>query len=1698
MSLHLGAMRAYSLFSTILAGLALILWLLWSWLHDVREVRKENSDLPKVYSYASSRTYSNTNTSAENIDIIGNVKDFEANTKQTRRMPIVIPVVVNIIHSPDQNGHLSPFPDDASVVAGIEWINNLLAGGPACPEDPLSADIGIQLCLASRDIQGRETTGIRRFASELSNMDLCKEDAALKAIPKQDGDLFPDTSYLNIYTVEEVCASCKPGDCLAGGYAAYPSAHGTRYDGIVVEAVTWMNQECDVRKVILHELGHYFNLRHTWEGNSCQNDNCLVDGDGVCDTPPDFDINIYASNPCLQAIPVNTCISDVNPSDPNNPFLTDEPDMTSNLMDYAPPGCIAVFTEGQAERMRNALSGPRNSLLRSDGCNLPCPAPVILNIQWPSAPFLFGESIDIINQPQSGVTYSWEWYGGTTLSQNLNIVADSTGTFVVCVEASGVTSECFAKACDTIMVSCSSGNPEIILSDYQIDPGGAITMTQTSVPVPGYTYTWYIDGIPVGAGSSMNFTATQPGSTVIWLEECSTGCCSESQHAYLSVGTCPSGKEANHWLFARDRIHLDWNSGIPVEQAPSAARSDEAMAIAIDPTGALLFYSNNEYVYNRDGLQMPNGRLINPVGRTATHTITLPLPGSDSLWYLFYPDTYDPWDQARDTITTLYFAIIDLALDGGRGAVILKDQPILRPTTEKVGAVRHCNGIDWWIIGHEANATSGSNRFFSWLLSSAGLASPVISAVGRPKARTSDTKAGELNISPDGLHIAMSTGPDFANGSTPISTIELFDFDPSTGIVSNDILIGDFIYQTFGLGLGAVYGVEFSPSSDFLYVARGAFVKDSLLQYDIRSGDPVVIQESELNVYQSIDPTEDSFGAMLTGPDQKIYIAGFQDPYLMVINNPDLRGLACDFVSHGIDLQRGDCFLGLPTFPAGIYTPGKPYISGPYTVCDTISTAKFFVKANCRYQDYVWKTTGKSEVVRTQGDTVWIKPLAVGTDHLIVERITACGIKIDTFIFEIESCKQITDSCVVTFDWNEADTVVCRGEDAWLHFNTQADFVSYTLTSDGIEHQLTSPVIYLTKPQLDDHISINLRTVEGCDTTIQAGIHVNPALDIQIDILDTLVCKGDNATIAINHAPNYLVELFSIDNRWVITNPVWPVQLGPINSDSTIYVRIRDFQLSCDSIFEWKIKVEDVQPTGMDTILLCQNDSINYHGNWYYTDTIITEEFARIGCDSLHRTILIERESLIASLTIQNPCTDSTGVIQVEIQSGMSPYGFSINGSALQSNPIFTGLVEGSYLIEVIDQNGCKFDTTILLQTGVSIGGVLIEATNPTCDIDNGIIHLYSLTSGMQYSINDGGYLPDTLYIGLTEGYYQIISRYPDGCLDTIETELFQTGKPQFENINIDSSHCGHSDGSINIISIVGGSSPYFLQIENSDFDTTRQFLDLPGGSYLINITDGNSCQNDTIVSVPTIPGPSIINVSVTPAVCGLPLGSISVDAISSSTLIYQLGNQSSVSSPDFTNLLPGAYTIVITDLYECQQYADVIVPDSITIQRLDIIVSPEQCAKQNGSIDFTFAGSSFNISVAEIPGEIFTRNITNLKTGVYHLTIYDEFLCMHDTIVEVGLVCKIYVPNVFSPNGDGVNDYFGPYIPENFYTSGAFEIFDRWGNLVYKCHDLGSCSWDGMSFGKHEQSGVYAWRLVYTDKEGQSRLLTGDVTLIR
>ena len=94
-----------------------------------------------------------------------------------------------------------------------------------------------------------------------------------------------------------------------------------------------------------------------------------------------------------------------------------------------------------------------------------------------------------------------------------------------------------------------------------------------------------------------------------------------------------------------------------------------------------------------------------------------------------------------------------------------------------------------------------------------------------------------------------------------------------------------------------------------------------------------------------------------------------------------------------------------------------------------------------------------------------------------------------------------------------------------------------------------------------------------------------------------------------------------------------------------------------------------------------------------------------------------------------------------------------------------------------------------------------------------------------------------------------------------------------------------------------------------------------------------------------------------------------------------------------------------------------------------------------------------------------------------------------------------MFVPNIFSPNGDGVNDYFsiGYY---NSFSVSQFEvhIFDRWGNQVYLSEDP-QFQWDGTSSGEVLMPGVYIYyfTLLYQTEDGEKQITTsGDITLLR
>ncbi len=279
-----------------------------------------------------------------------------------------LPVVVHLIVPPGTAiGQLNNLTD-VQVEAGLDLLNQSFANqGPF--RSTTGVDVGIQFCLAKRDPNGKPTNGITRTESILVAEPTCfpgtnqNSDAAIKQLVNWDCK-----QYINIWLVTNLFNGNF--GCSLAGFAYFPGAPCS-VDGIMQEAAFWTS--VGGTTVTSHEMGHFFSLNHTFNGG-CSNANCLLDGDQVCDTPPD---NSASFAPCN----TNSCSTDI-------PDLQDD---NTNYMDYS--SCSPVhFTAGQQVRMVAALETSRKSLISSKGC-IPLGNWDIAAIQISSTGYLCGDSL---------------------------------------------------------------------------------------------------------------------------------------------------------------------------------------------------------------------------------------------------------------------------------------------------------------------------------------------------------------------------------------------------------------------------------------------------------------------------------------------------------------------------------------------------------------------------------------------------------------------------------------------------------------------------------------------------------------------------------------------------------------------------------------------------------------------------------------------------------------------------------------------------------------------------------------------------------------------------------------------------------------------------------------------------------------------------------------------------------------------------------------------------------------------------------------------------------------------------------------------------------------------------------------------------------------------------------------------------------
>jgi len=445
---------------------------------------------------------------------------------------------------------------------------------------------------------------------------------------------------------------------------------------------------------------------------------------------------------------------------------------------------------------------------------------------------------------------------------------------------------------------------------------------------------------------------------------------SSSVFTVLTTANCNgvSNNNSKYWYFG-NQAAVAFESNGPVALTNSAMNQVEGVATMSDANGNLLFYTNGITIYNRNHQIMENGSGLLSHSSNTQAAFVVPFPGNPNQYFVITPGPY-------------YYSIVDMTLDNGNGAIISTAKNILinNESSEKVAGLLAANQTDIWLITYG----NSQKRFNTYKITPSGISStPVIS-----EFTTESGHYGYMKISPDGTKIAVATFN---------YTFQLYDFDAVTGTLSNQKVIN------YGFGGFGSYGIEFSPNSNLIYVAdhRG---QNKIVQFDTTLATPELITNSAT----ALEVNTQALGALQLGPDNKIYLAKEGSPFLGVINQPNVIGNGCNYVSEGVNLAPKTSNLGLPGFVASAIINSEPYItsftpaSGTTGTTVTINGINFnttpgnnFVNFNGIPATVVSATPTRLTVVVPQNATTGEISVAVGCGFVASTNdftVTALGI----------------------------------------------------------------------------------------------------------------------------------------------------------------------------------------------------------------------------------------------------------------------------------------------------------------------------------------------------------------------------------------------------------------------------------------------------------------------------------------------------------------------------------------------------------------------------------------------------------------------------------------------------------------------------------------------------------------------------------
>jgi gliding motility-associated-like protein len=706
------------------------------------------------------------------------------------------------------------------------------------------------------------------------------------------------------------------------------------------------------------------------------------------------------------------------------------------------------------------------------------------------------------------------------------------------------------------------------------------------------------------------------------------------------------------------------------------------------------------------------------------------------------------------------------------------------------------------------------------------------------------------------------------------------------------------------------------------------------------------------------------------------------------------------------------------------------------------------------------------------------------------------------------------------------DTTICPGSSLILNATTPNAIYTWQDGSSNPTYNVTQPGIYT--------VDVNVNGCHFIDSIAVAGIPF-PIVELGND---TALCQGDSLTLdvtilngtylwqdnstnpiyTISQTGTYIVNVSNIcssvtDSISVVINPLPVVTLG---NDTTLCagqsVLLDVTQLNASYIWQNGSTTNTFNVTSSGTYFVevtisgcSSSDTININ----YTPL----PFVSLGND----TSLCQGQTLTLDVTIPNGTylwsdnstnpvytivqsgtyavnvSNSCGVVSDSILVNVFPYpnfylgndttlcaGQSLlldatvlNGTYLwfdnSTNPTFLVTQPGSYLVQV-STNGCTAADSI----EVSYNPIpVVELGNDTTLCQGQSIILNATTSNSTYLWSNNTTLPT---LTVTQSGTYAVAVTSNGCTGVDSVAIVFNPIPVI-NIGPDISLC--SGESLLLDAFVNGGT--YLWSDNS---TNSSLLISQAGIYSVQVTV-NGCSGFDTVTVTYLPLP-VVNLGNDLTICQGQ--SVTLDATTPNA-DYLWSDNSTAST--ITANQAGLYWVQVT-VNGCSGGDSV----NVFVNALPIVDLGNNSVNCTGDIlvlDATTTGASY----------LWPNNSSNAtfsvnQTGVYWVQVTLNNCSATDSVYVLFDDCAIIleVPNIITPNNDGLNDFFTPTFSKNVVAMKT-KIFNRWGKQIFST-DNPLIDWDGKSGNIEVVDGVYFYVIEFTDKKNNRYFKKGTLTIKR